>query len=182
MSRIGRKSIAIPKGVSINVQDGTVTVKGPKAELARPIAPYVSIEVVGDVLHVHRQDVRRQLTKSASACHGLMRALLNNMVTGVSKGFERNLIVDGVGYKAEVKGKSLHLNLGYSHPIDFPTPEGLTIEVKTGKELIVSIKGADKEKVGQVAAEIRSLRPPDSYKGKGIRYDNEVLRLKAGKK
>ena len=182
MSRIGKKKITLPKGVSVDVKEGTVTVKGPKAELTKSIAPYVAISVDGDVVNVTRLEVRKKLQKPASACHGLMRAVLANMVTGVSKGFEKNLIVDGVGYKAEVKGKTLHLNLGYSHPIEYPFPDGVSISVKTGKSLTVAIQGADKEKVGQTAAEIRSYRPPDSYKGKGIRYDDEVIRLKAGKK
>lgn len=182
MSRIGKKPITLPKGVSVNVKNGVVTVKGPKAELSKPIVNYVDVSVDGDVVNVLRHDVRKNLKKSASAHHGLMRALLANMVTGVSKGFEKSLIVDGVGYKADVKGKILHLNLGYSHPIEYPFPDGISITVKTGKSLVVSIQGSDKEKVGQAAAEIRSYRPPDSYKGKGIRYDNEIVRLKAGKK
>ena len=182
MSRIGKKIITLPKGVSVDVKEGTVTVKGPKAQLTKPIAPYVTISVDGDVVNVKTKEVRKKLQKSASACHGLMRALVANMVTGVSKGFERNLIVDGVGYKAEVKGKTLHLNLGFSHPIEYPFPDGISISVNAGKSLVVAIQGPDKETVGQTAAEIRSYRPPDSYKGKGIRYDDEVIRLKAGKK
>ena len=174
MSRIGNKSIALPKGVSVTVGD-QVTVKGPKGELSRPVVDGIAVSVDGDVVKVDRTGD----TRVHRANHGLMRSLINNMVTGVSAGFERRLEILGVGYKAQSKGKEVVFNLGYSHPINFKVPEGITVDVdKQGK---ISVKGIDKEVVGQTAAVIRGFRPPDAYKGKGVRYEGEYIRLKAGK-
>jgi large subunit ribosomal protein L6 len=178
MSRIGNKAIAIPKGVDVKIADNTVYIKGPKGKLSRAFVPRTSAEVSEGSIVVSAHGKSR----SDRAYHGLMRALLANMVHGVSKGFSKELEVIGIGYKAEVKGKKLVLNLGYSHPIHFPFPEGITIDIKQSpKSTIVEILGIDKEAVGQAAAVIRSYRSPDSYKGKGIRYKGETVRLKAGK-
>lgn len=175
MSRIGKKPVALPAGVSVVARDGVLQVKGPKGELSRALAVGTSVTLEPGVAVVQRSDESSQIR----ANHGLMRALLANMVTGVSAGFVRNLEITGVGYKAEVKGKSLVLNLGYSHQVVYPFPNGITIEVETNTK--VRVKGADKELVGQVASELRGLRSPDSYKGKGVRYAGERIRIKAGK-
>lgn len=175
MSRIGKLPVALPAGVSVNVADGVVRVKGPKGELSQRMASGVSIEQEGNLLTVVRQDDSRQFRSN----HGLTRALVNNMVQGVTKGFERRLEIQGVGFKSEVKGKSLILSLGYSHTIDFPFPAGITIEVEKGTKL--SIKGSDRQTVGETAAKLRGFRSPDSYKGKGVRNEGEHIKLKAGK-
>jgi len=175
MSRIGNKPVAVPGGVTINIDDGQLTVKGPKGQLSQKIAEGISFKVDGDQAVVERAND----SKPYRANHGLMRALLNNMVTGVTNGFERKLEIMGVGYKASTQGNKAVFNLGYSHPIEFPFPEGVTIAVE--KNTSVTVSGIDKEKVGQAAAEIRGFRPPDSYKGKGVRYEGEYVRLKAGK-
>ena len=175
MSRIGNKPVAVPGGVTINTDDGQLTVKGPKGQLSQKIAEGISFKVDGDQAVVERAND----SKPYRANHGLMRALLNNMVTGVTNGFERKLEITGVGYKASTQGNKAVFNLGYSHPIEFPFPEGVTIAVE--KNTSVTVSGIDKEKVGQAAAEIRGFRPPDSYKGKGVRYEGEYVRLKAGK-
>jgi large subunit ribosomal protein L6 len=191
MSRIGNKLIALPNGVSINVQNGQISVKGPKGSLTRSVVAKTSVAAcLSETNEVVKNDKGEPLwkvsrsddSKSSRAYHGLMRALLANMVTGVSKGFSKELDVIGVGYKAELKGKTLVLNLGYSHPINFKIPDGLSIKVDQGaKSTQITVVGIDKEKVGQAAAEIRSFRKPDSYKGKGVRYKGEHVRLKAGK-
>lgn len=175
MSRIGRKPVAIPAGVQITVADGQVTVKGPKGTLSQAIAPGVSVAVQGSEIIITRAGD----APNERAAHGLVRALVNNMVTGVSKGFERRLEIEGVGYKCEVKGQQAHFTLGYSHPVIYDFPPGITVDVD--KNVKISVKGISKQMVGQAAADIRSLREPDSYKGKGIRYEGEVIRLKAGK-
>lgn len=175
MSRIGKKPVALPAGVTVRAQDGVLQVKGPKGELSRALAVGTSVTLEPGAAVVQRADESNQIR----ANHGLMRALLANMVTGVSAGFVRNLEITGVGYKAEVKGKSLVLNLGYSHQVVYPFPNGITIEVEANTK--VRVKGADKELVGQVASELRGLRSPDSYKGKGVRYAGERIRIKAGK-
>ncbi len=175
MSRIGVKPVACPAGVDVTVDEGHLNVKGPKGVLAMKVAPGITFEKDGDSWSVKRDgDSPKQ-----KAFHGLMRAQLANMVTGVTSGFEKKLEITGVGYKADVKGSQVVLNLGYSHPINYPFPDGITIAVDGGTKL--TVKGIDKERVGQVAAEIRSMRSPDSYKGKGVRYAGEVVRLKAGK-
>lgn len=174
MSRIGNKSIALPKGVTVTTGD-TLTVKGPKGELSRGLVAGTTVTVEGESLRVGRASDSR----THRANHGLMRSLLNNMVIGVSAGFERRLEILGVGYKAQSRGSMVVFNLGYSHPINYKVPDGITVDVdKKGK---ITIKGIDKEVVGQTAAIIRGFRPPDAYKGKGVRYEGEYIRLKAGK-
>jgi len=177
MSRIGKKPVEVPKGVTVTITGGDaaqVAVKGPKGQLAQSLVTGVSVSQSDGVVVVTRESE----LKKYRANHGLMRALIANMVTGVTKGFERKLEVHGIGYKAEVKGKSLHLNLGYSHPIDFVPPAGVNIAVE---KTTITVTGIDKEKVGQTAAVIRGFRPPDSYKGKGVRYAGEYVRTKDGK-
>jgi large subunit ribosomal protein L6 len=175
MSRIGNKPVAVPSGVTVSESGGVLTVKGPKGQLTQHIVDGISFDIGDGTVKVNRADDRRQYR----ANHGLMRALLNNMVTGVSAGFERKLEIIGVGYKAAVQGNKAVFNLGYSHPVDFPFPDGVSISVD--KNTLVTVSGISKEKVGQAAAEIRGFRPPDSYKGKGVRYQGEYVRLKAGK-
>jgi large subunit ribosomal protein L6 len=175
MSRIGNKPVAVPNGVTVSEGGGVLTVKGPKGQLTQNIVDGISFVIGDGTVKVNRSDDRR----TYRANHGLMRALLNNMVTGVNAGFERKLEIIGVGYKAAVQGNKAVFNLGYSHPVDFPFPDGVSISVD--KNTLVTVSGIDKEKVGQAAAEIRGFRPPDSYKGKGVRYQGEYVRLKAGK-
>lgn len=175
MSRIGNKPLDLPSGVTVEVGKSEVTVKGPKGQLSRTIVPSVSVSVADSVVTVERAGNGKQ----ARAFHGLMRSLINNMVEGVHKGFEKNLEIVGVGYRADMRGKTLVLNLGYSHPIEYAVPAD--IDVKVDKSTKLSITGIDKQKVGQVAADIRRFRRPDSYKGKGVRYAGERISLKAGK-
>jgi large subunit ribosomal protein L6 len=176
MSRIGKKPVLIPAGVQVKINGVEVHVKGPKGELTRSFDPSMSIAQRGSELQVSRPDDLRQ----SKALHGLTRALLNNMVEGVTRGFKKTLVVEGVGYRAEVQGKRLMLFLGYSHPIMVEPPVEIKIEADP-KAKTISIEGIDKEKVGEIAAEIRLLRPPEPYKGKGIRYSDETVRHKAGK-
>ena len=175
MSRIGKAPVQLAAGVTATIADGMVMVKGPKGELKQSIVSLVDVKNEGDTIVVTRQND----SKPARARHGLMRALLNNMAIGVSKGFERALLVQGVGFRAGVKGSMLVMQLGYSHPVEFAIPAGITIAVDKNNR--ITIGGADKQQVGQVAAKIRSFRSPDHYKGKGVRYEGEVVRLKAGK-
>jgi large subunit ribosomal protein L6 len=175
MSRIGKLPIEVPKGVKINLVDSVLTVQGPNGKLSRVIMPCVTLNISETSLEVTRND---EATASRAA-HGLTRTLINNMVTGVTKGFQTDLEINGVGYRAEVKGKELVLSLGFSHPVNFPIPEGIAIEVEKMTKL--SVKGYDKEMVGQTAAKIRSFRGPEPYKGKGIKYANETILRKAGK-
>jgi large subunit ribosomal protein L6 len=182
MSRIGKKIITLPKDVTVSLSESSVVVKGKKHTLTAPLVEFVDLDVKDDVVQVFQTAFAKRDSKRARSNHGLMRALLNNMVIGVSKGFTKKLIVDGVGYKADVRGKKLVLNLGYSHPIEFPFPAGIDIKVEPGKNLMVIVSGPNKEKVGQAAAEIRGFRKPDHYKGKGVRYETEIVRLKAGKR
>jgi large subunit ribosomal protein L6 len=176
MSRVGRKEISLPKGVEVKQEGTSVTVKGPKGSLTTALVPGIDVTVENNVVQFRRANDEGK----TRAFHGLMRALVANNVTGVSDGFKRELDIIGVGYRAEVKGREVVFALGYSHPVRFPIPEGIDIvvEPKTGH---ITITGIDKQKVGQVAAEIRSLRAPDPYKGKGIKYSDEVIRRKAGK-
>ncbi len=176
MSRIGKKPVLLPAGVQVKINGSDVHVKGPKGELSRSFDPAMTIVLQGNEVLVTRPDDQRQ----NRALHGLTRALLNNMVEGVTTGFKKTLMVDGVGYRAELAGKRLMLYLGYSHPIMIEPPAGITIEADP-KAKTITIAGIDKEKVGEISAEIRSLRPPEPYKGKGIRYSDEVVRRKAGK-
>jgi large subunit ribosomal protein L6 len=175
MSRVGRSPIEIPSGVTVTVDGRTVKAKGPKGELSTEIVGDIAVSVEGNVVNVSR-NTETKLTRSL---HGTMRALVANTVTGVSEGFLKNLDIIGVGYSAELQGKNLHLKLGFSHPCVFEPPAGIDIEVPAPTRIVV--KGIDKQRVGQVAAEIRALRPPEPYKGKGIRYHDEYVRRKAGK-
>lgn len=173
MSRIGNKIIVVPSGTTIDYNDASVTVKGPKGTLKVSLPPGIRVE---------RQDGQlwaRRAEDSQAALHGLIRSLIANAVRGVTQGFEKHLDIVGIGYRAEVKGNSVTLNLGYSHPIEFPVPEGLSVSVEKQTHLVV--RGVDKQRVGQLAANLRQLRPPDPYKNKGIRYTNERLKKKVGK-
>jgi len=175
VSRIGRKPVPIPKGVKVEVKNGAVKVAGGKGELSIPIHPDVTVEVKEtEVLVARHSDI-----KEHRSLHGLFRALIANMIKGVTDGFSRRLELVGVGYRAEMKGKVLQLALGYSHPIVFRAPDGIKIEAPT--QTNITISGIDKQLVGLVAAKIRSLRPPEPYKGKGIKYEGEYIRRKAGK-
>ena len=175
MSRIGRQPVVIPAGVTVTVAEGNkVTAKGPKGTLERVLAPEMDIKVEGDTVVVTRPNDLKKM----KSLHGLTRTLINNMVTGVSAGYEKALEVNGVGYRAAKQGKKLVLNLGYSHPVEMEDPEGLESVVEGNK---ITVKGIDKEKVGQYAAEIRDKRRPEPYKGKGIKYVDEVIRRKVGK-
>ncbi len=174
-SKVGKLPVAIPAGVTVTVGDNLVTVKGAKGELKQAISNLVKVEVKGTEVVVTPSDE----TKAASAAHGLYRNLIHNMVTGVSAGFTRALLINGVGYRAEVKGKELVMNLGYSNDFIAIIPEGLKVEAdQNGK---ISVSGIDKQKVGEFCAQIRKLRGPEPYKGKGIRYEDEVIRRKVGK-
>ena len=175
MSRIGKMPVPLPKGVTAKVEGGQVTVKGPRGELARAFHPVITIDQQDGTLHVTRPTDQ----KDHRALHGLSRALLTNMVTGVSSGFQRVLSIEGVGYRAEVQAQNLVLNLGFSHPVTVEPPTGVKFSVdKTGR--IVTIDGNDKEVVGEIAAKIRRIRPPEPYKGKGVLYAGERIRRKAG--
>ena len=176
MSRIGKKPINLPSGVDFKVNGTTVEIKGPKGQLRRNLHPNMRIELQDGVVTVSRPTDGR-LDRSL---HGLTRSLINNMVVGVSDGYSKQLNIVGVGYKVELKGKDLVLNLGHSHAINYPAPEGVEFDVDPKKNTIV-VKGANKERIGQTAAEIRGLRPPEPYKGKGVMYSTERIRRKAGK-
>ncbi len=176
MSRIGKLPVEIPNGVTVEVKPGnTVVVKGPKGTLEYSFNPRLTIKVEDNRVVIERPNDEKQMR----ALHGTTRALINNMVTGVSKGFEKVLEVKGLGYRAFVKGNTLELHLGFSHPVLYKIPDGISIEVD--RENNIFVRGIDKQKVGQVAAEIRSFRPPEPYKGKGIRYRGERVLMKAGK-
>jgi large subunit ribosomal protein L6 len=175
MSRIGRLPIAVPKGVTVAINGNTVKVKGPKGELTRLFAEGITVGQEGETLKVARASDE----ENHKALHGLSRSLLANMVEGVTKGYQKTLEITGVGYKAEARPYGLQLALGFSHTIEFKAPTG--VKLSAPQPTTVVIDGADKEKVGQVAAEIRNLRPPEPYKGKGIKYQGEVVRRKAGK-
>jgi large subunit ribosomal protein L6 len=175
MSRIGKRPIAIPSKVTVEINGQDVSVKGPKGSLDRTLPAGVTVEKDGDILVVSRKDDSR----TARERHGLSRTLVSNMVEGVSKGFEKRLEIQGVGYRAQAQGSKLTLNLGYSKPVEMTMPQGIQVAVEKNTELTVS--GIDKELVGNVAAQIRAARPPEVYKGKGIRYSGEFVRRKAGK-
>ena len=176
MSRIGRAPISIPAGVEIKVEDNNVvTVKGPKGTLTQQFNPNMAIAIEDGVLHVTRPND----AKENRALHGLTRTLLHNMVVGVTEGFKKELDVNGVGYRVAKDGKKLVMNIGFSHQVTMEEPEGITIDVPNPNKIIIS--GADKQKVGQFAAEVREKRPPEPYKGKGIKYTDEVIRRKVGK-
>ena len=176
MSRVGRLPVTVPSGVQVNIQGLNVKVKGPKGSIERTFAPGVTIQMEDSNVVVQRESD----APTMRALHGTTRALLNNMIAGVSTGFTKGLEIDGVGYRAEMSGKNLMLYVGYSHPVPVPPPDGITFDVDT-KTRQVKVSGFDKEQVGQVAANIRSIRPPEPYHGKGIRYAGEKIRRKAGK-
>jgi large subunit ribosomal protein L6 len=175
MSRIGKAPIPLPQGVELKRAGSTVQVKGPKGTLSHTIPAGISLQVTDGIIHVKRKGE----TKQVRSLHGLSRTLIANMVAGVTEGFEKGLEIVGIGYRANLQGRSLHLSLGYSHPVIYPIPEGIEVVVEKQNKII--IQGIDKQKVGQVAAEIRSFRKPEPYKGKGIRYIGGQVRRKAGK-
>lgn len=176
MSRVAKNPVAIPRGVEVKLDDKLLSVKGPKGQLEYDVHPLVRVSHDGDQL---RFETTANST-FARAMSGTMRSLVNNMVTGVSTGFEKKLTIVGVGYRAAVQGRNLNLTVGFSHPVVHPIPQGITIETPSQTEIVV--KGADKQKVGQVTAEIRAFRPPEPYKGKGIRYADEHVARKEAKK
>jgi len=175
MSRIGKMPVTVPSGVTVTVKENVITVKGAKGELTQDFQPEVSFDIKDGEVIVNRVDD----SKKAKSFHGLYRNLLNNMIIGVSAGFTKTLVINGVGYRAELKGDTLMMNLGYSTTIEYVVPEGVSVAVESNNKVVVS--GIDKAKVGQAAVEIRGLRPPEPYKGKGIKYENEVIRRKVGK-
>lgn len=175
MSRIGKLPIKIPDGVEVTVDNGLVTVKGPKGQLQQQIAPEMIIEIKDGYIYVNRPSDERKYR----AFHGLSRTLINNMVVGVTQGYKKILQIEGVGYRAEKKAKGVQIAIGFSHPVYFVPPDGIELTVPSNTR--IEISGINKELVGQVAAKIRSFRPPEPYKGKGIRYVDEVVRRKAGK-
>ena len=176
MSRIGKKPVALPQGVTASIQDGTVSVKGPKGELQVALVPEVEASLGEDGINV----VPRKSDPRSRAMWGMQRTLVSNLVEGVTKGFSRELEINGVGYRAAVQGKTLQLQLGFSHDVNYPIPEGIKIVAERPTALTIS--GSDKQLVGQVASEIRSIRPPEPYKGKGVKYAEERIRRKEGKK
>jgi len=175
MSRIGKKPVPLPSGVTLNVEKSQVTVKGPKGALSMPVPTVCAVAQEGHEIHVTRASDE----KSVRAAHGSTRAHLANMVRGVTEGFTKELEIVGVGYKAESKGKTLVLTIGYSHLVEFPVPDGITVE--TPEPTKIKVSGIDRQRVGQVAAEIRAVRGPEPYKGKGIKYVDEHIERKAGK-
>ena len=184
MSRVGKRPIQIPSEVKVTIEKGLVLVEGPKGKLETRLPEGVEVELSNSTLVARRASD----SKMHRALHGLTRTLLANAVTGVTEGFKKELDVVGIGYRAETRGKYLNLSLGFSHPVEFPVPEGIEIRVERGQRKVgnyvgtVIVSGIDKARVGQVAADIRRLRPPDPYKGKGVRYADELIRLKVGKK
>ncbi|MCL2519654.1 MAG: 50S ribosomal protein L6 [Spirochaetaceae bacterium] len=178
MSRVGKKEITVPTGVTITVKEDLLTVKGPKGELKQNFRPEVSFEVNGNIAIVKRTS---ESHKNGAAMHGLYRNLLANMVEGVTNGFKKTLLISGTGYRAEQKGESVFFNLGYSTQIEYMAPKGVNVEVDPKAPTKVLVSGISKEQVGQVAAEIRGLRKPAVYSDKGIRYENEVVKRKVGK-
>ncbi|WP_150461724.1 50S ribosomal protein L6 [Nesterenkonia ebinurensis] len=175
MSRIGRLPISIPSGVDVNVEGRDITVKGAKGELSRTLAEGITVELEDGTLTVQRANDERE----SRSLHGLTRSLINNMIVGVTEGFTKKLEIIGTGYRVQAKGKDLEFALGYSHPVPVEAPEGITFAVEGANK--VAISGIDKQQVGEVAANIRKLRKPDPYKGKGVRYEGEQIRRKAGK-
>ena len=175
MSRIGNKPIIVPAGVEVKIDGNHISVKGPKGTLERDVEPEISMKLEENVLSVSRSSEDRR----SKSLHGLTRTLLNNMITGVQNEFTRELQINGVGYRVQKQGNNLNLSLGYSHPVIFEAPEGITFDVPNANTIIV--KGIDKELVGQTAAVIRTKRPPEVYRGKGIKYAEEVIRRKVGK-
>ncbi len=175
MSRVGKLPIPLPKGVAVTISDSVITVKGPKGTLQRPVPTSIDVEIGKETVQFKRKDD----SKEARSTHGLVRALVHNMVKGVSEGFTKGLEIQGTGYKAEVQGNNLNLSLGYSHPIQFALPDG--IKAGVDRSNVVRLEGIDIEVLGETAARIRALRPVEPYKGKGIRYSGERVRRKVGK-
>jgi large subunit ribosomal protein L6 len=175
MSRIGKLPVTVPQGVQIDIAGDTIKVKGPKGEMEQKLQPEVTVSVEDGLIRINRNSD----SKRARSFHGLYRQLVQNMVTGVSSGFQRTLLINGVGYRAEVKGNTLMLNLGFSTQIEYEVEEGLAVAVEGQNKITIS--GISKERVGQVSAEIRSIRPPEPYKGKGVKYEDEIVRRKIGK-
>lgn len=175
MSRIGKKPVTMEKGVRLDVKDGEITVSGPKGTLKRPLLEGLSVNVHENVVTVERASDEKKIR----SYHGLMRTLISNMVDGVYKGFERKLEIVGIGYRAEMQGNNVVFYLGYSHPIEFALPQGISAQIE--KQTSLTVKGIDRELLGEVAAKMRALRKPDVYKNKGVKYADEVLRKKAGK-
>jgi large subunit ribosomal protein L6 len=175
MSRVGKQPLPLPSGVKVHVADGVVRVEGPKGKLERRVEPEITVAVEGNVLSVRRSDDSRR----ARSLHGLTRKLLGNMVEGAANGFRRVLEINGVGYRAEARGNVLFMTLGFSHPIAFQLPAGITAKVE--RQVVVTIEGPDREVLGETLAAIRELRPPEPYKGKGVKYAEETIRRKAGK-
>jgi len=176
VSRIGKKPIAIPEGVSVSISDRTIKVKGQKGELSWNFPENIGVSITDGLIKVSRTSD----LKTDRALHGLTRSLISNMITGVSKGYQKNLEIAGVGYRAQVSGNKITFTLGYSHPIEMQLPEGISAAVDP-KQVQITLTGIDKQLLGQVAASMRALRPPDAYKGKGIRYAGQRLKLKVGK-
>ncbi|HEY4659581.1 MAG TPA: 50S ribosomal protein L6 [Gemmatimonadaceae bacterium] len=176
MSRIGRKPIKIPQGVRVQVEGASVRAEGPKGKLSQPVPVGLSAKLENNELVITRAGDDRRVR----ALHGLARALVANMVTGVKDGFEKKLEIVGIGYRAQIQGRIIQLALGYSHPVIFPLPEGITAEID--KQTAITLRGADKALLGETAAKLRALRKPDPYKGKGVKYADEVIRRKVGKK
>ena len=175
MSRIGRKAIDMPPGVTVELNNGLVQVKGPKGILSQPLNPRLSLRIDNQKIIIERNSA----DKKVKALHGLTRTLINNMIIGVTQGFQKSLDIVGVGYRAALQGKTLTLQIGYSHPINYKAPEGIDFQIS--QKNIIAVSGIDKQLVGQVAAQIRAFRKPDPYKGKGIKYLGEQIRRKAGK-
>ncbi len=175
MSRIGKLPVTIPNGVKVAVDSNGVRLEGPKGKLQTALPPDVNVKVEGNVVRIERRNDERK----ARAVHGLTRKLIANMAQGVSQGFSRVLDINGVGYRAEVRGQEIHMTLGYSHPVVFPLPPGVSASVE--RQVIITLTSADRQLLGETAAKIRSLRPPEPYKGKGIKYREEVIKRKAGK-
>ena len=175
MSRIGKKPIEMPKGVKLEIKEGEIIVTGPKGTLKRPLLEGMTVQADGNVVNVQRSSEEKKIM----GYHGLMRTLIANMVEGVHNGFERKLEIIGIGYRAEMQGNNVVFYLGYSHPIVFALPQGISAQVD--KQTLLTVKGIDKELLGEIAAKMRALRKPDAYKNKGVKYANEVLKKKAGK-
>lgn len=175
MSRIGRAPVEIPAGVTVSMQEDAMVVKGPLGTLTQYVDPVITLKVDGNVAHFTRANEE----KDTKAKHGLYRALLQNMVTGVSKGYQKNLVIAGVGYKVQKQGNSVVMNIGFSHPVEYKAQEGITLECPNPNE--IAVKGISKEQVGQVAAEIRAIKKPEPYHGYGIHYSDEVIQRKEGK-
>ncbi len=177
MSRIGKLPVAIPDNVQVSIAGGNVTVKGSKSELKITVKPQIQVRVEGSTVYVERKSE----DKATRAMHGLVRAIIANMIKGVTKGYEKKLEIRGVGFRIAVAGKKVTLSLGFSHPIEYHLPDGIEIEVDKENKTLFTVRGADKRVVGQVAAQLRAYRKPEPYKGKGIRYLNEYVKIKQGK-